>query len=166
MLNPVSRAASVAGETGSGILFSIVKKTNNLKPYLPLFALFLFAATTASAQKIDSIYFNLYTDSLKKGTFNYINVDGLLSNGRYLPLNNKIITFSATAGRFEGNSLWIDKSFAEEKISITAVLNSNPRITKNVIIYIKKKEDDEVLRTVDEILKTNEGATKKKKKGS
>ena len=34
------------------------------------------------AQKVDSIYFHLYTDSLKKGVYNYINVDARLQNGR------------------------------------------------------------------------------------
>ena len=56
------------------------------------------------AQKVDSIFFHLYTDSLKKGTYNYINVDGKLDNGRWLPLTAKEIDFTATAGNFEGNS--------------------------------------------------------------
>ena len=36
----------------------------------------LITASSVNAQKVDSIYFHLYTDSLKKGTYNYINVDG------------------------------------------------------------------------------------------
>ena len=76
----------------------------------------------AGAQKIDSLYVNLYTDSLKKGTFNYINIDGRLSNGRYLPLDSTHLIFTASAGKFSGNSLWIDKDFATEKVIIKVVL--------------------------------------------
>ncbi|MBL0056604.1 MAG: hypothetical protein IPP31_10530 [Chitinophagaceae bacterium] len=51
--------------------------------------LFLFffsvGALFARGQKVENIYVNLYTDSLKKGTFNYINIDGKLSNGRFIP---------------------------------------------------------------------------------
>ena len=36
---------------------------------------FILITTFAKAQKIESIHINLYTDSLKKGTYNYINVD-------------------------------------------------------------------------------------------
>ena len=36
-----------------------------------------------SAQNLDSIFFNLYTDSLKKGTYNYINVDGQFTDGAF-----------------------------------------------------------------------------------
>jgi hypothetical protein len=43
---------------------------------------FLISLTTLTkAQKVDSIFFHPYTDSLKKGTYNYINVDGKLSDG-------------------------------------------------------------------------------------
>jgi hypothetical protein len=121
-----------------------------LKKFLP--AILLIAATVAKAQKIDSIYVNLYTDSLKKGTYNYINVDGLLSNGRYLPLDSTDIQFTASAGRFFGNTLLIDKDFAEEKITIKAVLKKNTAIAKEFVVYIKKKPDDENLKTANELL--------------
>lgn len=114
------------------------------------------------AQKIDSIYVNLYTDSLKRGTYNYINIDGLLSNGKYLPLDSTQIIFSSSDGKFYGNSLWIDKNFNKEKISVRAQLRSNPSLVKEFDIYIKQKPDDEQLKTVDEIL----NGSKRKPKGS
>ena len=119
---------------------------------LLLFSL-LFTTVFAKAQKIDSIYVNLYTDSLKKGTHNYINVDGLLSNGRYLPLDSTDIIFTASAGKFQGNCLWIDSDFTADKVSIAVVLRSNPLVHKEFEMYIKKKPDDEVLRTTDEIMR-------------
>ena len=106
------------------------------------------------AQKVDSIYFHLYTDSLKKGTHNYINVDGKCADGRWLPLTNKEVLFTASAGKFEGNSLVLDSGFKGDSVAIKAVLKNNPAIWKEVIIYIKKFESAERLRTIDEIMNT------------
>jgi hypothetical protein len=107
-----------------------------------------------NAQKIDSIYVNLYTDSLKKGTYNYINVDGLFSNGKYLPLDSSTLKFSSSAGKFFGNSLWIDSDCKAEKIDIEIVLKTNPLLHKKFTIYIKKKDDDE-LKSMEEVMKGN-----------
>jgi hypothetical protein len=124
-------------------------KTNQLKKLLPF--ILLLTATAVKAQQIDSIYINLYTDSLKKGTYNYINVDGLLSNGRYLPLDSTHIAFSASAGKFVGNSLVLDKNFLGEKVTIKAVLRKNPAVFKEFVLYIKIKTDSENLKTVEEL---------------
>lgn len=126
------------------------------------FLLLLFTSCSyfSPAQKIDSIYVNLYTDSLKKGTYNYINVDGLLSNGRYLPLDTSQIEFKANAGKFEGNSLWIDPDYESDKISIRVTLKQNRLLFKEFDIYIKQNPDGQ-LKTEDEIL--DEWKNKKKK---
>lgn len=137
-------------------------KQKRLKKLLP--AILLITAVAAKAQKIDSIYVNLYTDSLKKGTYNYINVDGLLSNGKYLPLDSTHIKFSASAGNFFGNTLFIDKNFTEEKITIKAVLKKNTSIAKEFVVYIKKKTDDENLKTVTELLHKTPSPKSKTKK--
>jgi len=78
--------------------FDLITKLKDLKTVL-FFTLITFS-TFAKAQKIDSIYVHLYTDSLKKGTYNYINIDGKLSNGRYLPLDTTDLVFSASDGKF------------------------------------------------------------------
>ena len=122
-----------------------------MKRYL-LF-IFVLACSTAKAQNIDSIYVNLYTDSLKKGTYNYINIDGRLSNGQYLPLDNNQVTFTASSGEFKGNNLWIDKDFKLEKVTIKVVLKSNPRQYKEFDMFIKQKPDNEKLKTADDIMK-------------
>lgn len=131
-----------------------------------LFFFFLIACSVAKAQKVDSIFINLYTDSLKKGTYNYINIDGLLSNGNYLPLDSTHIIFTASAGHFSGNSLWIDKDFTEEKVAISVVLRNNPRMSKRFVVYIKTRLDNEKLKTTEEILSEIRNAPKSKKKGS
>src|SRR5690606_23299396 len=117
-----------------------------------LISLFLFFTSSAIAQQVDSIYVNLYTDSLKKGTHNYINIDGRLNNGRYIPLDSTHIIFAASDGNFSGNSLWVPPDFAKEKVSITATLRSNPRVCKKFDVYIKRNPDPAELKTVDEIL--------------
>jgi hypothetical protein len=117
-----------------------------------LLVLVTVSGLAGRAQQVDSIFFHLYTDSLKKGVHNYINVDGKLSNGRWLPLTNKEIDFTASAGKFVGNSLVLDTTFKGEKVTVKAVLKNNTAIWKECIIYIKKVEADERLKTVDEIL--------------
>lgn len=120
-----------------------------MKRFLPF--ILLLTVTGAKAQQIDSIYVNLYTDSLKKGTYNYINVDGLLSNGRYLPLDSTHIQFSASVGKFFGNTLLIDRNFEGEKVTIKVVLRKKPAVYKEFVMYIKIKPDNENLKTVEEL---------------
>ena len=114
------------------------------------------------AQQVDSIYFNLYTDSLKKGTHNYINVDGKLSNGKWMPLTDKEIRFSASACKFSGNELIIPSDFGADKITIKAVLKSNPNLWLEKTIWIKTKPDPE-LPTLEEVMKAKGKAKRKTK---
>jgi len=116
-----------------------------------LFTTLLFASF-ARSQKIDSICFHLYTDSLKKGVHNYINVDGKLPDGRWLPLTAKEIQFSCNAGKFEGNDLVLPMDFKEENVTVKVVLKANTATTKEITIWIKKKPDDEILPTKNEVL--------------
>jgi len=144
--------------------FQSYHKTTSLKYFIGF--LLLCSLNVCKAQQIDSIYVNLYTDSLKKGTFNYINIDGLLPNGRYLPLDSTHLIFSASAGRFSGNSLWIDKNFNGEKVTIKVILRNNPALFRQFDIYIKIKADNEKLKTADEIMNEINNPPKGKKKGS
>lgn len=120
-----------------------------MKPCL-LFFCIAFSFFT-KAQQIKSIEVNLYTDSLKIGTFNYINIDGKLPNGKYLPLDSTQLVFWSSAGKFSGNSLWIDREFAAEKVDIKVTLRTDPSIQKEFSMYIKKKPDP-ALKTMEEIM--------------
>ncbi len=122
-----------------------------MKKFLLLFVL-ISSLSPLFAQKVDSIYFHLYTDSLKKGQHNYINVDGKLSNGRWQPLTSKEIQFSCTNATFSGNELIIPDDFSEEKVTVKAVLKSNPAVFIEKTIWIKKVPDGP-LPTKEEILK-------------
>lgn len=126
---------------------------------------FILITTFAKAQKIESIHINLYTDSLKKGTYNYINVDGLMSNGKYIPLDSTHLFFTASYASFKGNSLFIPWSFKMPKVTIQVALKNNPRVYKQFDMWIKTTDDD-TLKTSDEILKyMQKQAPVKKKKG-
>lgn len=114
--------------------------------------LFVLSAFTAKAQKVDSISFNLYTDSLKKGVYNYINVDGKRSDGSFLPMMSDEITFTSSAGRWDGNSIIIDSAYKKDSVVITAILKEQPSIKKNVTIYIKKTDTNPPLKTEKELL--------------
>jgi len=96
------------------------------------------------AQQVDSIAFHLYTDSLKKGTHNYINVDGLQRNGRWLPLSDKQVDFSSTGGHFSGNDLVLPADFTADKVTITATLKTNRQVRISTTVWIKQLPDPEL----------------------
>ena len=113
----------------------------------------VFVGELLSAQKIDSIVFHLYTDSLKKGTHNYINVDGKLSNGSWQPMTAKEVKFGSSACEFSGNELVIPPNFSGDKIVVWAELKTDPSQRIERTIWIKKKPDPEFLPTKDEVMR-------------
>jgi hypothetical protein len=130
-----------------------------------IFIVLLLFTKATQAQTIDSIFVNLYTDSLKKGTYNYINIDGKLKNGRFIPLDSTFVTFTTNVGNFIGNNLIIDKTEKADKATITATLKKNSTITKTVTIYFKTLPDPTTLKTSQQILaEMQQPATKPKKK--
>lgn len=106
---------------------------------------------TISAQKIVDFNINLYTDSLKKGTHNYINVDGKMSDGSWKPLTDRDVNFSSSYGSFEGNDLILPDNPSVNKVVITVSLKSQPSKSSQVTIWIKQKPDPKIL-PVDESL--------------
>lgn len=151
-------AFSERGATASTLFISL-DQIFLVKSFLIFF--FVLAGFAVRAQQVDSIYFNLYTDSLKKQVHNYINIDGKYSNGSWLPLTAKDVTLTASEGRFEGNSLILDSGCTAKKIIVKAVLKSNPAIWKEVTIYVKTTESTERLKTINEVLQPS-GPKKKK----
>jgi hypothetical protein len=128
-----------------------------------LLALFTLCRLLSKAQTIDKIFVNLYTDSLKKGTHNYINIDGQLSNGKYLPLDSTKILFTCAQAKFAGNSIVIPLDFTGEKVTIKTTLKSNPTIFKEFDVYIKKMEDPP-LKSANQVIEEMKTSKKKKKK--
>lgn len=119
-----------------------------------LLLIFFTAIKVCNAQKIDSIYFHLYTDSLKKGFYNYINVDGKTADGRWMPLSSADVDFSVSspALRFQNNDLFIDSGYTAETVTVKAVLKGNPKVWREVTIYVRKRGFDEPLKSNEEIL--------------
>jgi hypothetical protein len=117
-----------------------------------LLIIILGSVPVVFAQKVDSIFFHLYTDSLKKGQHNYINVDGKMSNGSWQPLSGKEIDFSCSSAKFQGNELIIPPDFTPEKVTVKAVLKSNPSVWKEVTIWIKTLPDP-ALPTKEDVMK-------------
>ena len=131
------------------------------KKFTLIFSILFLCAFAGKAQKMDSIYFNLYTDSLKRGIHNYINVVGKLKDGSYLPLMESDLVFKSSAGKWEGNNLIIDSSFSKETVTVQATLKAQPNVTKSIVIYMKKNLIEPPLPTESELL---EGWKKSKKK--
>ena len=131
-----------------------------------LFTILILFAFLSNAQKIDSISFHLYTDSLKKGTHNYINVDGKTSDGKWMPLTAKDLTFTTSYGTFEGTELVLPDNPTVEKITVKAILKTNPKLWKEVTVWIKRKPDDEMLPTTDDVLKNKPQKNGKSNRGN
>ncbi len=133
-----------------------------------IYSLFIFCFAiifACKAQKVEDIYLNLYTDSLKKGVHNYINVDGKFANNKYAPLDNKQIKFSSSYGKWEGNNLIIDSAYKADSVVVTVSVIDNPALSKTKTIYLKKLADNEVLKSEEELLREWNTNPKKKKKG-
>jgi hypothetical protein len=132
------------------------------------FILFIFSCfiQSLSAQKIESIHFHLYTDSLIKGFYNYINIDGKTSDGVWMALDSSHIEFTANTGHFKGNDLFIDSTYFLDSIVVKAVLKSNPKLWKQTTIYIQKRGFDEALKTNEELLEEIQNKQRKKKRNN
>src|SRR3954471_12273315 len=139
-----------------------------MKRMVSLVLLYIGMATYSKAQQVESIEFHLYTDSLKKGVYNYINVDGKMSDGTWRPLNSKQIQFSCNTGNWDGNSLVIDSSYNKDSVVVTAALKANTAMQKSITIYMKKNLTNPPLKTEEELLKewnNDSGSRKRKGKG-
>ena len=122
--------------------------------FFSLLLIFKIVSPGLAAQSFDSLYVNLYTDSLKKGTHNYINIEGITSEGRVLPLDTNHIAFTSNYGTFYGNSLWIDSSCANDSVTITVTLKEKTPISKTFVVFIKKNEDTDLLPTEEEVIES------------
>lgn len=121
----------------------------------------LFLAGNIKAQKVESIHVNLYTDSLKKGTHNYINIDGKRSNGTWMPLTEKELTFTTDYGRFERNNLVLPENPNTRKVTIKVTLKSDPRLTKTFTVWIKQQPDPPLPTNDPDAFRTRKGRNRK-----
>jgi hypothetical protein len=127
---------------------------------------FVLTSLVLRAQKVERFEFNLYTDSLKKGFYNYINIDGQLSDGSWRPLDSIQVELRSNTGYFRGNDLFIDSSYRGDSVCIRAVLRNNPALRREVIIYIRKRGFTEPLRSEQEIINTPAAGDNRRRPGS
>lgn len=95
----------------------------------------------ANAQELEKLYVNLYTDSLKRGTWNYINVDGQFSNGRFLPLDATHLFYQSSAGEFDGNKLWLPDTLTVQQVHIQVKGKKNHALEARFTVGIKQLPD-------------------------
>lgn len=126
--------------------------------------LFTFSLGLLRAQKIDSLFFNLYTDSLKKGSWNYINVDAKLSNGTYMPLTSEQLNFKVSNGKLQGNSVWIDWNFKDDSVVVEVSLKKDASVRRTITIWIKKKDEQLNAPVNDSLLRQLNDRPKSSKK--
>ena len=126
--------------------------------------LFTLSVGLLRAQKIDSLFFNLYTDSLKKGSWNYINVDAKLSNGTYMPLTSEQLNFKVSNGKLQGNSVWIDWNFKDDSVVVEVSLKKDASVRRTITIWIKKKDEQLNAPVNDSLLRQLNDRPKSSKK--
>lgn len=117
-----------------------------VKEFWVIFCLLVVSHFAAFAQRtptLKSVYFNLYTDSLKPVLNYYVNVEGQTTDGRYLPLDTNDIFLTADWGEMWGNAWVIPKVFLDEKVTFTAVSKRNPALRAQITVWIQKGKDPE-----------------------
>lgn len=82
--------------------------------------------TTLTIPYLESIRFNHYADSLKRGIRFYLNVEGTFSSGKIYPLDTSAIKFTTNAGKLLGQDL---------------LLNSNDAATRSITVTATNKRD-------------------------
>lgn len=105
-----------------------------------LFCILMLAALVSMAQAPDSIWFDLYADSLKKGSWNYINVVGRFSGGKIFPVSSAGLRLQASVGKVEDGSIWIDWKESADSVHVDVQLIKHPSMQKSITIWIKKED--------------------------
>ncbi|WP_447639834.1 MULTISPECIES: hypothetical protein [Chitinophagaceae] len=118
----------------------------------------------AQQRMVKEIAFHLYTDSLKKGTYNYINVDALLDNGHWFPMDTSRISFASSVGTWYGNNLVVGKDMATDSVKIRAFVKTNPIMMIETTLYFKKNADPQTLPTMQDIMDGNPNRGRRKER--
>jgi hypothetical protein len=125
-----------------------------MKQFIGLLWILLILSNRAHSQppRPDTVFFNLYTDSLKPGTRNYINVVAGIGNN-FLPLTSEELIFKADTGRFMGNDWFIEEGFEGDSIRVTVTHRFYPEIQISRIVNIKKGPSSAIrVKTMEEVM--------------
>lgn len=95
--------------------------------------------TDISLPKLDSIRFNHYADSLKRGFHYYLNVEGIYSSGKIFPLDTSALNFEVSEGKLLGQDLLINNNETSiQSVNATATYKNDERLKALTTIPVKK----------------------------
>lgn len=103
---------------------------------------------------VETLRFNLYTDSLKRDNPYYLNVEGRFTNGRVLPLDTTMVAFRKKGGgSLAGNVLTVThEDTATHAIDVMCWLKSDPRLHDRAMIPVKIVPDTATLPSEQQLL--------------
>jgi phage regulator Rha-like protein len=73
------------------------------------------------------------------------------------------VAFESTVGKWDGNSLIIDKEVKVDSVKVTAYVKKQPEIKRSIVIYVKKIEVEPPLKSEQELLDEWQKKSKRKK---
>jgi hypothetical protein len=89
--------------------------------------------------KLDSIRFNHYADSLKRGFHYYLNVEGIFSSGKIFPLDTSTVSIEVSEGKLYGQDLLINNNETSiQSVNATAIYKNDERLKALTTIPVKK----------------------------
>jgi len=98
--------------------------------------------TTLSIPHVESIRFNHYADSLKRGIRFYLNVEGVFSSNQIFPLDTANIKFQTSKGQLLGQDLLLDPNDAATRfITVTAIYKKDTSMSISSTIPVKQIQD-------------------------
>lgn len=124
----------------------------------------LFVVFFTKAQNIETIHFNPLTDSVKRGFDYYINIDAKLTNGKWLPLTNKELLITSTAGVVNGNNVLIPLNYSLKNFEVTIILKTDAAKKLIFTLPIKQLADPDLLPLINNTAAPKVGKNKKKHK--
>lgn len=98
--------------------------------------------TSLTIPRLESIRFNHYADSLKRGIRFYLNVEGNFSSGKIYPLDTAAVKFTTSAGKLLGQDLLLNSNDATTRsITVTATNKRDPSMSISSTIPVKQLQD-------------------------
>lgn len=92
---------------------------------------------------LTGIRFRQYTDSLKRGEYFYVNVEGIYSSGRIFPLDTARVRFAVRGAELHGQDILLDRNdFTTKEIYVDAVYRLNSDMKISTAIPVKQGPED------------------------
>jgi len=90
---------------------------------------------------LDDIRFNLYTDSIKPVLNYWVNVEGVFSNGKILPLDTSFVTITSDQSHMNGMEWVLPSQRDFDKVTFSVVSKNGLPVKKEKTLYLKKHKD-------------------------